>query len=282
MKLFQPTLKIFSSNYSTISNYKLNLKMTDTLSNNNNESLFNVNELIENYKSIQLKVDNARETKPVRLVAVSKTKPIEMIKVLYENGQRDFGENYIQELVTKSNELTELTDIQWHFIGSIQSNKVKLISNVKNLYSVETIDRKEIIDKFVKSLDSLDEQGKQLRLTKPLNVMIQVNTSGEDSKSGCEPKDSLELVKYLLDKNSPYLKFKGLMTIGSPNASADQPDFKSLQSCKLNLSQNLNIPPDKIELSMGMSHDFEEAIKFGSTNVRVGSSIFGQRDYSKK
>ncbi|KAF2078516.1 hypothetical protein CYY_000141 [Polysphondylium violaceum] len=236
-------------------------------------------DLIENFRDIKSKVDAASSAgkRDVTLVAVSKTKPAEMIKVLYkEAGHRHFGENYIQELITKSEELgDELGDVKWHFIGSIQSNKAKMLASVKNLYVVETIERVEIVDKLAKAWNR----------DYALNVMVQVNTSNEESKSGCKPDQQLiDIVQHITQ--SPLCKdkihFLGLMTIGDPDASADQPDFKCLVQCKEMVSQKLNIPLDSIQLSMGMSHDFEQAIEFGSTSVRVGSAIFGERNYSKK
>jgi len=236
-------------------------------------------ELIENYTDIKTKVDSAAKksgAKDVTLVAVSKTKPAEMIQVLYnEVGHKHFGENYIQELIGKSDELATLTpEIKWHFIGSIQSNKVKMLAAVKNLYVVETIERKEIVDKLAKAWTG-DYR---------LNVMVQVNTSNQESKSGCEPDQVVEIVQHIIQdpQCSSKINFLGLMTIGDPDATPDQPDFKCLSQCKQNVSEKLNIPLDSIQLSMGMSHDFEPAIEFGSTSVRVGSAIFGQRDYSKK
>ncbi|KAK5582901.1 hypothetical protein RB653_004490 [Dictyostelium firmibasis] len=244
-----------------------------------------VKELISNYKNIKDRVEiisNKFDKHNVKLVAVSKTKPIEMIRVLYDKGHRHFGENYIQELVTKSEELSELSEINWHFIGSIQSNKAKVLTSVKNLYVIETVENKKILDKLAKSLSNSDDNNNNNN--KKLNIMIQVNTSGEESKSGCKPEECLDLVKHCLeDENCKnVLNFLGLMTIGSPNATPDQPDFKCLVDCKNNISKQLNISLDSIELSMGMSHDFEPAIEFGSTSVRVGSAIFGERDYSNK
>ncbi|EGC38313.1 hypothetical protein DICPUDRAFT_28875 [Dictyostelium purpureum] len=239
-------------------------------------------ELIENYKNIKDRVEyvsNKFDRRNVALVAVSKTKPVEMIRILYEKGHRHFGENYvIQELIQKSEELASLNEIKWHYIGSIQSNKIKHLASVKNLYVVETVEKKEVLDKFAKSWDL--EKSNNTKL----NIMIQVNTSQEESKSGCHPNDCLELVKYCVEdeKCKEKLNFLGLMTIGSPNATEDQPDFKCLVECKNNIAKNTGIPLESIQLSMGMSHDFEPAIEFGSTSVRVGSAIFGDRDYSKK
>eukprot|EP01133_Synstelium_polycarpum_P019016 gene19016-22762_t len=180
----------------------------------------------------------------VTLVAVSKTKPSFMIRMLYEHaGHRHFGENYLADLV----------DIKWHFIGSIQSNKIKTLSAVQNLYMVETVEKTSAADKFASSWSNKDQQ---------LNVYVQVNTSGEESKSGCEPSDVVSIVRHIIsdEKCKQSLKFAGLMTIGSPNVSADQPDFKKLVECKESVSKELGIPLESIHLSMGMSGDFVEAV----------------------
>ncbi|KAM9952939.1 hypothetical protein ACTFIR_007995 [Dictyostelium discoideum] len=274
------TSKLYFSNTNT-SKKRIEFKMMDEN---------DVKELISSYKNIKDRVEiisNKFDRHNVKLVAVSKTKPTEMIRILYDKGHRHFGENYIQELVSKSEELSELNEIKWHFIGSIQSNKSKILTSVKNLYVVETVENKKILDKLAKSSLSNNEENNNNNNNnnnKKLNIMIQVNTSGEESKSGCKPEECLDLVKHCLEDNNckNSLNFLGLMTIGNPNATPDQPDFKCLVDCKNNISKQLNIPLDSIELSMGMSHDFEPAIEFGSTSVRVGSAIFGERDYSNK
>ncbi|KAJ3168406.1 hypothetical protein HDU87_001170 [Geranomyces variabilis] len=200
------------------------------------------------------------EGKEVRLVAVSKTKPVADLMEAYVEGQRHFGEN-IQELVDKAAEMPE--DICWHFIGTLQSNKCKLLAPVRNLWAVETIDSSKKADTMNRCWPGDRE---------PLRVFVQVNTSGESSKSGVEPAGCLEVVKHITSacKN---LTVHGLMTIGSADNTGEQenPDFKEADA-KLNLD---------LELSMGMSGDFETAILAGATNVRVGSSIFGARNYQK-
>ncbi|KAI8820994.1 alanine racemase [Fimicolochytrium jonesii] len=210
--------------------------------------------------------------KGVTLVAVSKTKPASDLMCAYEAGQRHFGEN-IQELVDKAAELP--TDINWHFIGSLQSNKCKTLCTIRNLYAVETIDSAKKADLINKAWD--DEDGK-----KPLRVFVQINTSGEESKSGVQPDDALPLAKHIAEK-CPKLRLQGLMTIGSPERDSDpgaeNPDFTLLAKVKTTLDTAHNTD---LDLSMGMSDDFEQAIRQGSTNVRVGSSIFGARSYPAK
>lgn len=209
-----------------------------------------------------------------RLVAVSKLKPADCIIEAYEHGQRHFGENYVQELIEKSNnpKIQELEDIRWHFIGHLQSNKCNNIVGVPNLFMIETVDS----TKLATTLNS--SWGKQNK-TKPLNVMVQVNTSKEESKSGCSSDKCVDLVEHIIS-HCAHLKFSGLMTIGEMNYDWSQganPDFICLIECRKNVCEKLGISLEDVELSMGMSNDFEKAILMGSTNVRVGSTIFGAR-----
>ncbi|KAJ3326425.1 hypothetical protein HDU76_012929 [Blyttiomyces sp. JEL0837] len=225
-------------------------------------------DLIHNLSQIKDRVLAAKAKQPiprdVRLVAVSKTKPSSDILAAYAGGQRHFGEN-VQELVDKAQELP--TDIQWHFIGSLQSNKCKILAAIPNLYAVETIDGIKKADTMQKACTS--------RAT-PLNVFVQVNTSGEESKSGIKPNECVDVAKHIVS-SCPNLKLSGLMTIGSPENSSsneENPDFKLLSECAKSVEEATGLT---MELSMGMSDDFELAIQMGSTNVRVGSVLFGAR-----
>ncbi|KAJ3046081.1 hypothetical protein HDV00_003831 [Rhizophlyctis rosea] len=213
-------------------------------------------------------VEQAGESKEVRLVAVSKTKPASDIAAAYEAGHRHFGEN-IQELVDKAAQLPP--DIAWHFIGSLQSNKCKLLATVPNLYVVETIDSQKKADAMNKACANHVE---------PLRVFLQINTSGEGSKSGMSPQECVSVAEHVI-QNCSQLKLCGLMTIGSPDADDGDfnPDFQRLADCKQQVDAKLGTD---LELSMGMSDDYELAIRMGSTNVRVGSSIFGARFYPNK
>jgi len=229
-------------------------------------------EVVENLHQVKRKISDISAKlqlkKEPRLVAVSKTKPATMILACYKDNHKIFGENYVQELVEKASQLPE--DIEWHFIGHLQGNKAKLIVNIPNLAMVETVDN-------LKLAKTLDKHAKQLRKS-PLPVMVQVNTSGEDTaKSGCEPSECVQLVDDI-KKECPNLKLSGLMTIGRPDAPPDQPDFILLSNLKKVVCEKLSIRGEDFDLSMGMSHDFEQAIQFGSTSVRVGSSIFGLRE----
>ncbi|CDZ97277.1 Proline synthetase co-transcribed protein [Phaffia rhodozyma] len=231
------------------------------------------------------------------LVAVSKLKPSSDIMALYNNGYRHFGENYIQELSDKAKELP--TDIHWHFIGSLQSNKVKFATAIPNLFVLETLDSIKKADLIEKSLSAENSPR-----SSPLNVYIQINTSGEDNKSGVaplskasstesrEPKEAVELAMHII-KSCPHIHILGLMTIGSWDASHTKdetnPDFVRLVETREQLVAELKkaqVEKDKVgrpgedwrlELSMGMSADFKGALQAGSDSVRVGTSIFGAR-----
>lgn len=211
-----------------------------------------------------------------RLVAVSKIKPVPLIIEAYEAGQQHFGENYVNELVEKANDpqlIEKCKEIKWHFIGHLQSNKVNKLFDVPNLFMVETIDSKRLADHLNKQWDKfIKDKGK-------LKVMIQVNTSAEGAKSGVSPTETVEVVDHVL-RNCPNLEFTGLMTIGQYGYDVSQgpnPDFLSLAKCRQEVCEKLKLDVNNVELSMGMSTDFEHAIELGATTVRVGTNIFGER-----
>uniref|UniRef100_A0A061R944 Pyridoxal phosphate homeostasis protein n=1 Tax=Tetraselmis sp. GSL018 TaxID=582737 RepID=A0A061R944_9CHLO len=217
-------------------------------------------------------VESHKIAREPRLVAISKTKPIEAIREAYEAGHRHFGENYVQEISEKAPELPD--DICWHFVGHLQSNKIKLLlDSVPNLSMLETVDSVKLANKLNNAVDSLKRS--------PLPVMVQVNTSGEESKSGVSPDDAVELARHV-HNGCQNLRLAGLMTIGMPDYTSRPENFQCLKECRKRICKELGLQEDELELSMGMSGDFENAIAMGSTNVRVGSTIFGARDYSKK
>eukprot|EP00535_Pseudo-nitzschia_heimii_P008584 CAMPEP_0197176170 /NCGR_PEP_ID=MMETSP1423-20130617/2186_1 /TAXON_ID=476441 /ORGANISM="Pseudo-nitzschia heimii, Strain UNC1101" /LENGTH=316 /DNA_ID=CAMNT_0042625497 /DNA_START=123 /DNA_END=1073 /DNA_ORIENTATION=+ len=228
--------------------------------------------------------DAGRSADSVRLVAVSKTKPLSYIKeAYYESGQKVFGENYAQELEEKAKEMGDdqnyKNDIQWHFIGGLQSNKAaKLVKNVVpyGKLVVETVNSEKVANKLDNAMANNfpGTDGEKLLL----DVFVQVNTSGEESKSGVSVDESIELCRHVVE-NCKCLNLKGVMTIGAPG---DVDCLESLGKCRELVADALSLDPSGIELSMGMSGDFETAIAKGSTNVRVGSTIFGQRDYSNQ
>ena len=218
---------------------------------------------------------------PARLVAVSKTKPVPQLMECYDAGHRDFGENYVQEIVEKAAVMP--LDVRWRFIGHVQSNKAKaLVKGVPGLVTVETVDSVKLANKLDAAVkDRAEERMKAFKsdANPKLGVMVQVNTSGEESKFGVEPGDALALAKHI-HESCGSLKLEGLMTIGMPDYTSRPENFDALKKCRDEVCAGLGVSdPTNLELSKGMSGDFEAAIEMGSDNVRVGSSIFGAREY---
>lgn len=203
-----------------------------------------------------------RDANSIHLLAVSKTKPAQAVREAYAAGMRDFGENYLQEALGKQAELTDLP-LSWHFIGPIQSNKTRAIA--EHFDWVHSVDRLKIAQRLSEQRpDGLP----------PLNICIQVNVSGEASKSGCTPEDLPALAEAI--GALPRLTLRGLMAIPEPTEErvAQDAAFAAVQR----LQAGLALPLDT--LSMGMSHDLESAIAQGATWVRIGTALFGARDYS--
>ena len=241
-----------------------------------------VKHLSENLSSVLSRIKAASSSAPIRLVAVSKLKPANDIFALYQqpHSQIHFGENYQQELLQKSQILPR--DIRWHFIGALQTNKCKpLAEQIPNLWCVESVDTIKKADQLQKGRQALCEKEAQYQNT-PLRVFVQVNTSGETEKSGVEPKDAAELCKHVKD-NCSHLKLQGVMTIGAIARSKEaeegkeNEDFLTLRDVRDQVALKLGVDNTDLELSMGMSEDFESAIRCGSNEVRVGSTIFGER-----
>ncbi|EOC1767338.1 YggS family pyridoxal phosphate-dependent enzyme [Vibrio fluvialis] len=229
----------------------------------------------QNLEHITSQIENAqqkcgRPRSSVQLLAVSKTKPVEAILEAAQAGQRAFGENYVQEGCDKVQFFAEHhpeLDLEWHFIGPLQSNKTRQIA--EHFDWMHTIDRAKIAQR-------LSEQ-RPAHLP-PLQVLIQVNTSSEASKSGISENDLFTLAELI--SGLPNLTLRGLMSI--PENVPDYPSqlaaFRQLAALKDRLAEKY----DGIDtLSMGMSGDMEAAIEAGSTIVRIGTAIFGQRDYSR-
>ena len=204
-----------------------------------------------------------RDVTSIHLLAVSKTKPAAALREAYAAGIRDFGENYLQEARAKQVELADLP-LSWHFIGPIQSNKTRDIA--EHFDWVHSVDRLKIAQR-------LSEQ-RPAELA-PLNICIQVNVSGEASKSGCTPADLPALATAI--SALPRLKLRGLMAIPEPTEDRVEQDraFATVR----HLQESLNLGLDT--LSMGMSHDLESAIAQGATWVRIGTALFGARDYGQ-
>jgi len=198
----------------------------------------------------------------VRLLAVSKTKPGAMIREAYAAGQRDFGENYLQELVRKAEELAELSDIRWHMIGHLQTNKAKLAARHASV--VHTVDSQRLAEALGQ---------RRAELARPLPVLIEVNIGGEAQKAGCAPNEVGELLTTI--EREPWLELRGLMTVPpfSDDPAIAQRCFENLRALRDAHGGQQRLP----ELSMGMSDDLEQAIAAGATLVRVGTAIFGAR-----
>jgi len=225
--------------------------------------------LEQRYQSVRAHIYSAceqtqRSQEEVQLLAVSKTKPAHMVETLYQLGQREFGENYLQDAVEKITKLKHLTDIEWHFIGPIQSNKTRIIA--EHFQWVETLDR----DKIAQRLN--DQRPDDLR---PLNVLIQINISREQQKSGIAPENVENFATFI--KQLPRLSLRGLMCI--PEATDDQSKLAAqFDEMQILLQQLANNHPQCTVLSMGMSNDLHLAIQHGSSQVRIGTDIFGARD----
>ena len=205
-----------------------------------------------------------RNPEAVRLVAVSKTKPAAAVVEAARAGQVIFGENYVQELVTKASEISE--PVEWHFIGGLQSNKVRQIAGLASMiHSVDRLSLAEEIDR---------QWGK---LNKECDVLIQVNISREATKSGTSAADLLELVRSVA--RLPHVRIRGLMTMPPffDDPDGARPYFSELRRLAELVAAESVPGVEMAELSMGMSGDFEVAVEEGATLVRVGSAIFGER-----
>lgn len=226
--------------------------------------------LKERLEAVRQRVERAeiaagRTVGAVRLIAVSKTQPAEAIRAAYVLGQRDFGENYLQEALDKQRQLCDL-DIVWHFIGPIQSNKTRAIA--ENFAWVHSIDRLKIAERL---------SAQRPAYLPPLNVLIQVNISGEASKSGAELAVLPELARAV--RSMPRLRLRGLMTLPAPTPDCAQQRqaFRTLREAMRGLGM-----PELDTLSMGMSDDLEAAVAEGATLIRLGTAIFGPRRRPEK
>ena len=229
--------------------------------------------LQENFKEITEKIREAelsagREPGSVRLIAVSKTKPIEMLEEAWSIGQRVFGENHVQEIVEKK---TAHPEYEFHMIGHLQRNKVKsVIGRVSLIHSVDSLRLAEEISK---------ESVKAGLVT---DILLEVNAGGEESKYGFTPEETvsaaLEIAKL------PGIRVKGLMTV-APNVEDPEevrPVFRKIAQLAVDIREKNDDNIDMYELSMGMTNDFRVAIEEGATMVRIGTALFGARAYTKE
>jgi len=229
--------------------------------------------LKENYDYVQDKINNACESKninrtDVTLIAVSKTKPLEMLQEIYDHGCRDFGENKVQELVDKYETLPK--DIKWHMIGHLQRNKVKyIVDKVSLIHSVDSVRLAEEIQK------------EAVKKNVHVDILIEVNVAMEASKFGLTVEETTEMIRQI--SQFDHVHIKGLMTIAPyvENPEENRQYFVKLKQLSVDIMQK-NIDNVSMNvLSMGMTGDYEVAVKEGATLVRVGTGIFGERNYSK-
>jgi pyridoxal phosphate enzyme (YggS family) len=203
----------------------------------------------------------SREPADIRLIAVSKLKPAAAIREAYEAGQRDFGENYAQELAAKAEELVDLVDLRWHFIGHLQSNKARFVAKVAHF--VHTIDGPTLARELGKRV------AKEGRPRLP--VLVEVNVGGEAQKHGSSAGDLRDVIAAV--DAEPSLHLRGLMTMPPNDIEGARRAFEALASLRSLHGGRTRLP----ELSMGMSDDLEVAVASGATMVRVGTAIFGAR-----
>jgi len=225
----------------------------------------------KNYKEVlsavsQSACKSGRKAEDVILIAVSKTKPVELLKEAYEAGARDFGENKVQEIMVKYEHLP--SDIRWHMIGHLQTNKVKYIADkVYMIHSVDTVKLAEVISK------------EAIKAGRVIPVLIEVNVAGEESKFGIAPDECESFIRQIHHLEG--IAVSGLMTIAPyvENGEENREHFKSLKQLSVDIMQK-NIDNVSMDfLSMGMSGDYETAIEEGANLVRVGTRLFGEREY---
>lgn len=229
--------------------------------------------LSENLKEVEERIRQAcvrsgRNRNDVTLIAVSKTKPAEVLQEAYDLGVRTFGENKVQELTEKYDRLPG--DIQWHMIGHLQRNKVKyIIDKAELIHSVDSLRLAEAIEKEAEKHDVI------------CNVLIEVNVAGEESKYGVAPEELNDLIMEI--SRFRHIRVRGLMTIAPfvENPEENRPIFARLRKLSVDIaSKNIDNITMSV-LSMGMTNDYEIAIEEGATMVRVGTGIFGARNYAQ-
>lgn len=225
----------------------------------------------ENLRTVKARIEQAceksgRAAGDVKLIAVSKTKPVSMLREAYDLGCRDFGENKVQELVEKYEQLPK--DIRWHMIGHLQRNKVKyIVDKVCMIHSVDSLRLAEEISR------------EAVKHNVTVSVLVEVNVAGEESKFGVTAQETLPLVEQIA--KLPNIVVKGLMTIAPyvENPSENRLYFEKLKQIYVDIIQKNIDNVSMEELSMGMTGDYEVAVEEGATYIRVGTGIFGERHY---
>ena len=208
-----------------------------------------------------------RDPAQVRLIAVSKTKPASSIREAYAAGQRDFGENYAQELSQKAEELADLIDLRWHFIGHLQSNKARFVARAAHM--VHTVDGASLARELGKRFAAVSSERSDVGARLP--VLVEVNVGGEAQKHGATAAGLGEVVAAI--ESAKALRLRGLMTMPPHDLEGARRAFEALASLQATHGGKAKLP----ELSMGMSDDLEVAVACGATLVRVGTAIFGAR-----
>ena len=230
--------------------------------------------LAENLQQVNANIEKAcaavgRAPSEITLVAVSKTKPVSMLQEAYDAGARVFGENKVQEIMDKYDQLP--SDIQWHMIGHLQRNKVKyIIDKVAMIHSVDSL----------RLAQTIEQEAAKKDLVMP--ILLEVNVAEEDTKFGLKVEEVLPLLEQI--SSFSHIQVKGLMTIAPfvENPEENREVFRTLKKLSVDISaKNINNVTMSV-LSMGMTGDYEVAVQEGSTMVRVGTGIFGERDYSTR
>ncbi len=207
---------------------------------------------------------SGRDARGVQLLAVSKTQPASAVREAYAAGQRDFGENYVQELLQKAEELRDLPELRWHLIGHLQRNKAKQVAPLVSL--LHTVDSAELARELDKRLAASSAE-------RVLPVLVEVSIAGEEQKHGLAPENLAELLQSI--EALPRLALRGLMCVPpfTEDPAGARPHFERLARLQAEHGGPARLP----ELSMGMTHDLEQAVAAGATLVRVGTAIFGAR-----
>ncbi len=223
--------------------------------------------IAENYREIRRRVEAAcarakRDPKEITVIGVTKTKPAGVIRAAAKAGIVEIGENYVQELVAKQRELGDL--VRWHYIGHLQRNKVREI--LPFIHTIQSVDSERLAEEINRQA---------MKLGRRITILLQVNSSGEESKFGVEPEDAEALARHLA--TLPGVQLAGLMTIPAifDDPQGVRPMFQLLHSLRRNIEEatGLRLP----HLSMGMTGDFEVAIEEGATMIRIGTALFGGR-----
>lgn len=226
--------------------------------------------IADNFHEVRARIAAAcaaaeRDPDEVQLLAVSKFHPTAAVREAMAAGQRRFGESRVQELVAKASDLQEDGGVRWHLIGSLQTNKVRDVVHVANLELVHSVDRRKLANALQQELERAGRQ---------LDVLLQVNASGEEQKHGCSPDDAAAFLEHMQSQCTA-LRCRGLMAMG-PLEGASRPVFDRVVALREQLRARSGLP--LLTLSLGMSGDLDEAIAAGSTMVRIGTALFGARD----